>query len=92
MTSATLIRDGVRLRVAEAMATSRSVIMPTTVPSGLKTGSTPQSFSYIALVTSARSSLTAQQTGSAVMMSRTFIAVTPFWRFGAWWNAEVCRE
>src|ERR1035437_7138566 len=81
MTSEATIIDGGRFRVGVAMAMSRSVIMPTAIRSGPRTTMTPQSFSYIAAVTRARSSVTPQQTGFAVIMSRTFIVFPLSQRF-----------
>ena len=61
--------------VIVAIATSRSVIIPTPSPFSPSTGRTPQSPSYIFHATSAKRSVDLQQVGLPDMISRTFMLV-----------------
>src|SRR5664280_2880413 len=75
MTSATKISEGGLFLVVVAIATSRSVIIPTASPFFPRTGRTPQSPSYIFHATSARRSVGLQQIGSRDMISCTLMHV-----------------
>src|SRR6266536_271274 len=70
--------ERLRLFNVAAMQMSRSVINPTTLPSSVTTGSTPQSFSHINPAASASVAVGVQAVALLVIISLTFITILPF--------------